>query len=164
MSQIIRPQTPLEKDMTPTGLDGNSTGFISLVDVTKEKKEVSKDIRERNRAMIINSDNILKEINNLSCSDCYDIENNHNLVENMTFKQIFMKYVGRLKLDKIIFRKQKHRLSNDMDVSLTIRCHRCGYCGKKISISFSDFELSKEKFKELKKSSEVDDKIDLEKW
>lgn len=163
---IIRPQTEREKDMTQLDSEGNTTGFIDITEKVPDDSmhTIIQQINNRNRSILLDSKSPLDSLRALSCATCYQTMQKNNELEDMTFKQVFTKFIGRLELDKVIFREIKAKFTDKFEVSATIRFHRCKYCGKKHSIGFTNLEMTKEAFEELKKSASEHTKTDIGKW
>jgi len=139
--------------------------FIPLTDKQdltpiKTRQEISRKIIARNRMILLNNP---QDIKKLSCSSCFEVMNKRNMTCD-SFKENFQKFEGRLELDTINFHKRKAKFSDSFEVSIAIRLKNCPYCSKKFTYGFTNLEMKKEMFEELKKEALAKQGANLEKW
>ena len=139
------------------------TDFVNVMKSKNPKSDKSMAIlsqfNKKNRYIISNSKDPLKDINRLSCGFCFVAEFKNNMCID-DFRKNWIDYQGRLKLKGIAFHNIKNKHSDTFNRAISLQFHQCEYCKKNQSIMFSDYELDKKIFDKLVKSAQLVDARD----
>ena len=138
---IERPQTEFQK-----------ADFIPITTKNPEataRSEIIQKINRRNRSLLLkskDSDELLKNIKNLSCFSCFEIEHRQNLASD-EFESEFTKFKGRLKFKQIDKTYNKNGLQYEKGINIWF--NKCPYCAKNQCISIQGEEMTEELYKSL---------------